>query len=231
MKSLDLFTQIVEVIRECEAIGIVHRDLSPANILIVPDESIKVIDFGICQIEEATRITLTDEGVGTPYYLAPECEPGAEGEISSSSDLYSAGKILWSAITNLMALARESPVFNAKSMESIFPDHPQTWHLHHIFEKTIRHKPVDRWKDAKEALGDCTIIRLVIARGYPPLELTTEFCPVCGMGTLDSAEGRTVFANPLPSGISAMQCSDCGYCFAVNRGKGREKIEARKKLE
>jgi serine/threonine protein kinase len=54
IKSMKLFRQICEALLACEESEpcIVHRDLSPANVLIVPDGSIKIIDFGLCQIED-----------------------------------------------------------------------------------------------------------------------------------------------------------------------------------
>jgi len=91
--ALDLFAQLIGVIDAIKKAKVVHRDLSPANVLILPKTNrIKVIDFGICQIEGETVITLVDEGLGTRNYAAPECEAGAEGEISFKSDMYSAGK-------------------------------------------------------------------------------------------------------------------------------------------
>ncbi len=102
-KSLQLFIQLVEAIYNWSESNIVHRDLSLGNVLVLSDDSIKVIDFGICQIDGGDTITLIDEGVGTPNYMAPECESGALGEVSIASDLYSAGKILWSIVTSMNA--------------------------------------------------------------------------------------------------------------------------------
>ena len=82
LKALRLFMQLVEVVEATQKAGIVHRDLSPANVLILPDNSIKVIDLGICQIEGDTTITLVDEGLGTRNYAPPECESGVGGSIS-----------------------------------------------------------------------------------------------------------------------------------------------------
>ncbi len=232
LKALGLFMQIAEMIKACEIIKITHRDLSPANILILPDDSIRVIDFGLCHIEDAQTITLNDEGVGTPNYMAPECESGAAGDITSSSDLYSAGKILWSAVTGLNAFARESAVFNMKSMVSLFPERPDTWQLHHIFEKTIRRDPKNRWKNADEALKDAKKIYFLINAGYPALELIDTYCPICGYGTLQRFEGgHVVFGNPNPHGISSLQCTYCCICFAINTKKRTEMLEARRVTE
>ena len=94
VKCLDLLDRILDVLVACESNTprILHRDLKPANILLLPDDSVRIIDFGICQIEGATTITLVDEGVGAQNYMAPECESGAEGQAGPYSDLYSVGR-------------------------------------------------------------------------------------------------------------------------------------------
>jgi len=77
LKSLSFFRKLLEVVIECDKnLKVVHRDLSPANVLILPDETIRVIDFGICQIEGAEPISLIVEGFGTIDYMAPECGSG-----------------------------------------------------------------------------------------------------------------------------------------------------------
>lgn len=232
LRSLKFFMQIVEVVKACEEFNIVHRDLSPSNVLILPDGTIKIIDFGLCQIEGSQSLTLVDEGVGTQYYMSPECESGAEGEISSTSDLYSAGKLLWSAVANLSAFSRESPVFNSKSMQSLFPHQPNIWHLHHVFEKTVRRDPKNRWENAEVALNTSKKIHFLIASGYPPLELVKENCPLCGFGTFERFQSsHMVFGNPNPSGIAALQCNHCGYCFAINFDRINQSLKKRKELE
>lgn len=162
--SIDLFKMLAEAILACEKNNpkIVHRDLSPTNVLLVPDGTIRIIDFGICQIEGESTITLSDEGAGTVNYMAPECESGTIGNIGTHSDLYSAGKILRSAVTGQRAFARERPAFTIKSMNKVFPDNPDTWHLYHIFARTIRHDPSTRWQGAQEAISACNYVRRVI---------------------------------------------------------------------
>ncbi|MBI3293031.1 MAG: serine/threonine protein kinase [Elusimicrobia bacterium] len=230
--SLVLFLQLCQAIRTCEEVGIVHRDISPANVLILPDQTIKVVDFGLCQLEDHQTITLTDEAVGTPNYMAPECESGGEGTIGTTADLYSAGKILWSAIANMNAFARESPAFTTKSMPALFPDRPGTWHLHHVFEKTIRRNSGDRWQTAKDAITVAGGIKYLISSGYPPLELIAKSnCPLCGFGVLKTFDdSHCVFGNPNPSGIVSLQCNYCGYCYAINSRAVKERLSQRQQL-
>jgi serine/threonine protein kinase len=234
LRSLWLFEQICSALVACENCSpkIIHRDLSPSNILVNPDLTIKVIDFGLCHLQGHETITLVDEGVGTVNYMAPECESGSEDMVGVGADLYSAGKILWSAITGLKAFSRETAVFNAKSMPEMFPDDPKTWHLHHIFEKTIRRDWRNRWGSATQAEAVARRVRFLIESGYPPLEEIGPRCPICGVGELTDFQGsHMVFGNPNPRGIASRQCMYCGICFAFNATGRRETIEGRKKLE
>jgi serine/threonine protein kinase len=232
--AIDLFIQIMKALEACHEHDpmILHRDLSPSNILVLPDASIKLIDFGLCQIEEKERITLTDENIGTQNYRAPECEAGSEYQISGYSDIYSAGKILWAAITGRNAFARESPVFNAMSMNEIFPHEFEPWHLHNIFERTIRHDPGNRFEKEGNAINLALRIRFLITSGYLPLELIGTQCPICGYGFVDEYnKGTVLFGNPNPLGTSSLKCDYCGYCFPVDLQQIRQTLEARKTLK
>ncbi len=218
LKTLKLLSQLLDAIKECEQNDpkVVHRDLNPANILVTPNKDIKIIDFGLCQIEGNSPLTLIDEGVGTQNYMAPECESGSESEIGIHSDIYSMGKIVWSAITNQMAFAREKPAFTNRSIKNIFPNNPEHWHLQHIMSFTVRHNPSDR-STVDQLIYWVKRVRQLIISKYPPLELITEQCPICGWGKLDRFEqSHAVFGNPNPRGIYALQCDYCGYCFAIN---------------
>lgn len=234
-KSLALFWELVNVIRETKKAGIVHRDLKPGNILILPDHSAKIIDFGICQIEGTSPITLLDEAVGAVNYMAPECESGATGEIDFRSDLYSAGKVLWAAVTNQNAFAREKPVFNDKSMYALSKN-IESWHLHRIFEGTIRHNPGNRFPSVEEAIGACGVVNAAINGGYPPLELLITRCPVCGIGELATDPGypATVthpYRNPLPHGTVPMKCNTCTYWQVFERDNLINELKSRARLE
>lgn len=217
--ALGFFRRLLEVIKACESVKVVHRDLSPSNVLVLPNEEIRVIDFGLCQIEGTTPVTLIDEGVGTQNYMAPECEAGADATITSTADLYSAGKLLWSAVTGLLAFARETPAFGPKSMEKMFPEDPSLWHLQVAFLFTIRRDPAKRWKDGQEALRESARIEHRLVAGYPPLQLLKRgWCPVCGGGQLvEMSNGYLLFQYAAQAGVSVLQCKTCGFCFPVNR--------------
>ncbi|WP_083983140.1 serine/threonine-protein kinase [Actinomadura hibisca] len=90
--------------------GIVHRDLKPGNVMLVDGEPI-VIDFGIAQAADATRLTATGMVIGTPGYLAPEIIEGEEA--GPPSDVHA-----WAGTLGYAATGR--PPFGSGTFESIF---------------------------------------------------------------------------------------------------------------
>ncbi|MEU6035773.1 serine/threonine-protein kinase [Actinomadura sp. NPDC047616] len=90
--------------------GIVHRDLKPGNVMLVDDEPI-VIDFGIAQAADATRLTATGMVIGTPGYLAPEIIEGEDA--GPASDVHA-----WAGTVAYAATGR--PPFGSGTFESIF---------------------------------------------------------------------------------------------------------------
>jgi serine/threonine protein kinase len=215
--ALSFFIQLADAIYYWDTkLSIVHRDLSPANVMVLPDRAIKVIDFGLVQIEGAETITLVDEGVGTIDYMAPECGSGAGGRISGKSDLYSAGKLLWSAVTGRKAFAREEPIWEAMSLPTIFPEHPMTWHLSPIIEQAIRREEYER-PLPYESLKLAERILEVVNAGYQPIELVGKRCPVCGFGELTTEHAWKGWGTGPPPGMIYYVCNHCGFYFAQNK--------------
>lgn len=220
---LDLVAECAEALHKVHKHekGIVHRDLNPANILYnSKTKKPLIIDFGCCQMEGDHKITLVDEGVGTPNYMAPECESGAPGEVTFKSDIYSLGKLLWSMVTSHRTFARETPAFTTKNLTKQFPNNPDCWHLTRIFQKTIRENPNHRYENAEKLTEDCRLVIYLIDR-FPPPERVMNFCPACGQGEITPKKKRqspvpmyTIFGNPMPEGCVGLHCPVCGYLSA-----------------
>jgi tetratricopeptide (TPR) repeat protein len=87
-----LARELLEALDHIHSVGILHRDIKPANIVIEPDGTAKLIDFGIALPRDATALTSTGLILGTERYAAPEVMEGRAA--TERSDLYSAGVVL-----------------------------------------------------------------------------------------------------------------------------------------
>ena len=80
--AADLVGQAVDGIAAAHALGIVHRDVKPANLLVTPDGTVKITDFGIARAADAVALTQTGQVIGTPQYLSPEQAEGKPATVS-----------------------------------------------------------------------------------------------------------------------------------------------------
>ncbi|WP_327428492.1 serine/threonine-protein kinase [Streptomyces sp. NBC_01236] len=96
--------QILSALRAAHAAGIQHRDVKPANVLLRPDGSAVLTDFGIAALEGSTSLTVTGELVGSPEYMAPERIRGHGDD--PASDLWSLGLVLYVCVEGVNPLRR-----------------------------------------------------------------------------------------------------------------------------
>ncbi|OKK22216.1 hypothetical protein AMK16_03275 [Streptomyces sp. CB00455] len=103
---LRLGRDVLSALRAAHAEGVLHRDVKPANVLLRPDGSAVLTDFGIAALHDSTGLTSTGVLIGSPEYIAPERVRGEEG--LAASDLWSLGMLLYVAAEGVHPLRRAS---------------------------------------------------------------------------------------------------------------------------
>ena len=107
-RAVDFASQIADGLAAAHALGIVHRDIKPQNVLIGPDGNVKVSDFGIARATAFSTMTVTGAMMGTPHYMSPEQARGHREDIRS--DLYSLGVLLYQMLTGEVPFDAETPL-------------------------------------------------------------------------------------------------------------------------
>ncbi|MFE2168555.1 serine/threonine-protein kinase [Streptomyces sp. NPDC059447] len=140
---------VLGALRAAHAVGVLHRDVKPGNVLLAKDGRVLLTDFGIAAIEGDSSITRTGEIVGSIDYLAPERVTG--GTPGTASDLWSLGATLYTAVEARSPFRRTSPI---SSLQAVVNDEPpalrQSGALAPVITALLRKDPADR-PSAEEA--------------------------------------------------------------------------------
>jgi serine/threonine-protein kinase len=107
-RTLNIMAQTARALAVAHARGLVHRDVKPGNLLITPDNRVKVTDFGIARLADQVPLTQTGQVMGTAQYLAPEQATGQQA--TGSSDIYSLGVIGYECLTGHRPFSGESQI-------------------------------------------------------------------------------------------------------------------------
>ncbi len=96
--AVEAAIQILDALAHAHRLGIVHRDVKPSNVLVEdgPTVSIRLLDFGLAQFDEADTLTAVGDVPGTLAYIAPERLRG--GDATAASDVWAVGVLLWEAL-------------------------------------------------------------------------------------------------------------------------------------
>jgi eukaryotic-like serine/threonine-protein kinase len=159
-KAMTLAADICAALDFSHRNGIVHRDVKPGNVMITPQGTVKVMDFGIARAvsDSAATMTSTAAVIGTAQYLSPE---QARGEaVDARSDVYSLGCLLYELVTGAPPFTGDSPVSVAyqhvredpRLPSSVNPAIPPE--LDAIVMKAMSKNPANRYQSAAEMRND-----------------------------------------------------------------------------
>ena len=195
-EAVRIMGQILLAMRLAHTRGIVHRDLKPQNILLTPDGTAKVTDFGIAVAFAETSLTQTNSMLGSVHYLSPEQARGSKATVQS--DIYAMGIIFYEMLTGHIPYDGDSAVTIAlqhfqKPLPSVIAENssvPQA--LENVVIKATAKKLTDRYKSVAEMYVDLSSSLSYNRRHEPKLvfddatKADTKTLPKVSQSTLTS---------------------------------------------
>ena len=153
-RRVELVRDAAEALGAAHALGVVHRDVKPANVLVDGAGQVRVTDFGAASGESLEDLTATGTLVGTPAYMAPEQMSGERDAIGPATDVWALGVMLYECLTETSPFTAETLVGFMRLVRSaefapvprVAPDvHPEVAAICH---RALSLSPEDRFPDA-----------------------------------------------------------------------------------
>ncbi|HEY0986197.1 MAG TPA: serine/threonine-protein kinase, partial [Kofleriaceae bacterium] len=170
---------IASALKAAHRVGVVHRDLKPDNVFLVPDpdggpDRTKVLDFGIAKLADRSPSrgdTQAGTLIGTPMYMAPE-QARAAGAIDHRADLYSLGCILFHMLVGRPPFVGEGggEIIAMQLFGQVVPPSqlaPVTPEMEHIVLRLLEKDPARRFQNAGELVLALTALDPRLARSWP----------------------------------------------------------------
>ncbi|MEN9752477.1 MAG: hypothetical protein RL670_168 [Actinomycetota bacterium] len=188
-RVLDIISQTSRALHEAHKSGLVHRDIKPGNLLITPDDIVKITDFGIARVADQVSLTATGQVMGTVQYLAPEQATGKPP--TPSTDIYALGIVAYEALCGRRPFTGESQMAIAMAqindappaMPESIPEPVQKLVLDCLAKKAVN-RPSSAMALAQRAEKLMTTPRNVM----PPTTPLTTLSPVTTSTTIISTD-------------------------------------------
>jgi serine/threonine-protein kinase len=193
-RVLSIVAQTAAALHQAHLAGLVHRDIKPGNLLITPDGTVKITDFGIARLADQVPLTATGQVMGTVQYLAPEQAGGKPA--SPATDVYSLGIVAYEALAGKRPFRGESQVAIAMAqIKEAPPELPSSIpaHVRTMVMSCMAKKPEGRPRSAH----DLAQAALAMARG--DIDEGLALLPPVDSGSAPAAKGGGASTTPGPT--------------------------------
>jgi len=214
---------VAAALSHAHARGVVHRDVTPRNIMVARDGRVLVLDFGLALVEGQSRVTTSQTTLGTISYMSPEVATGQGAD--ARSDLYGLGVLLYEALTGAPPFTGDRPEAVLYAIAHLEPAHPRTRRpeipeaLERIVLRAMARRPEDRHAHAEDLAAD--LRALLAAPGEAAAAGTEGAAPArapCAEDTLVTSPGTPVYLAVLPFTTPDASGAEDGATSAFGRG-------------
>jgi serine/threonine-protein kinase len=219
---------IARALAAAHARGLIHRDIKPGNVMLLPDGRVKVVDFGIARAAGSDTLTNTGVVLGSTAYLSPEQAGGQP--VGERADLYSLGCVLYEMLTGHVPFSADTPIAtmyrhvneDAPPPSTIAPVQRE---LEDVVLRCLEKDPKRRFGSAAEL--EAALLAVPLARGGDTMRLenvgAAETQPV---GRVDAAETQPVAPVGAAAAGGAITAGAAGAVAAVGRDEATTKPAA-----
>jgi eukaryotic-like serine/threonine-protein kinase len=195
---LPMYEQVCSALDAAHSHKIVHRDVKPANIMILESGLVKMTDFGIAKVMH-TGMTQAGQILGTPNYMSPEQVKGRS--VDGRSDIFSLGVILYELITGEKPFGGQNITTVIYKIINENPIPPReldpTLHLglSYVIQKALAKNPDERYQTCKELADDLKNYRALGDSQAPSETVAIRVPPIHGMAA-ETVVSPSIFASP-----------------------------------
>ena len=157
-EAVDIAAQTAEGLKAAHQRGVVHRDIKPANLMLTEEDQVKIMDFGLAQLAEQSRLTKASTTLGTPAYMSPE--QAERRPTDRRTDMWSLGVVLYEMVTGRLPFGGERQEAVLYAISNQEPE-PVTalraglpMELEFIVGKALAKDPAERYQHVEEMIVD-----------------------------------------------------------------------------